>query len=118
MGDYKNGLKCLERIEHHPKATVAIPSIVHKLKAETGTDLHTILGLVAAQYQSTKDTELKTKLKKDMYAIKAEIDLKCLNETKLNCERLDLEGNAYLYKNQTYSAAQPFKPYKLNRRKK
>lgn len=116
MGDYKNGLKCLEKIEYHPKASVAIPSIVHKLKAETGTDLETVLGLVTAQYKSSQDQELKERLLKDMYAIKAEIDLKCLNTKKQNCDTKDLHNNAYVLKGNSYAAQIPYLPYKLNRK--
>lgn len=115
--DPAEGLKYLEKIEHHPRAPIFIRSIINKLKAATGTDLKTIFQLVLHHYESTQDKALKRKLRADLYAIKAELDLKCLNEeNNSKCDRMDLDGSAYIYQDGKYRAAKEFLPYSIKRK--
>lgn len=117
MGDYKRGLKNIEKIQFHSRAPSFFPSVVNKLKMETGVlDLKTILSVVLAQYQSTHDKNLKLKFKSDLYAIKAEIDLKCLNSGNVNCDRFDAEYNNYILLNGKYHSQKSFTPYRLKKR--
>jgi hypothetical protein len=117
MGDYERGLKNIEKIQYHSRAPSFFPSVVNKLKIETGVlDLKTILSVVLAQYLSTHDENLKLKFKSDLYAIKAEIDLKCLNSGNENCDRLDSENRNYILSNGKYHSQKSFTPYRLKKR--
>lgn len=116
MGRLKEGLEYLDRIKDHPKAPVFITSIINKLKVATGMGLEEVFGFVLHNYESTQDESLRQKLKADLYAIKAEIDLKCLNYNGVNCEKIDLEGNPYLKKGDSYFTSKSFLPFRINKR--
>lgn len=116
MDNYKKGLSYLEKIVNHPKAPVFLQSIINKLRVTTGIDLKEAFKLVLHNYETTKDETLKTRLRKDLYALKAEIDLKCLNNKQENCDFRDLEGNPYILKNDLYYSAKSFLQYRINKR--
>ena len=116
MGDYENGLKLLERIQHHPKAPVQIPSIVNKLKIEIGEDPKLIYLILVERYNQTRDELLKEKLKSDLYVLKAEIDLKCLNDKEIGCSSVDLNGDPYVLKDGMYISRTPFISYRIKKR--
>lgn len=56
------------------------------------------------QKQFPKENSIYKKLEEYRYALRAQIDLKCLNEKKLNCNKFDLEGRPYLFKNGQFKA--------------
>lgn len=116
LGDAEKGLPYLEKILHHPRTPNFFPSIVNKLKLETGEDLESIYELVKHNYKESTDPILKNKLGNDLYALKAEIDLKCLNNQKGGCEHRDQNGNSYLLKNGTYYSAKSFSLYRIKKR--
>lgn len=117
MGDYKKGLLNIEKIQFHSKAPTFFPSLVNKLKLETGSlDLKTIYHALYLQYQGTVDNALKLKLEKELYALKAEIDLKCLNAGKENCDRLDFDKQNYVIIGDKYHTQNKFMPYRLKKR--
>lgn len=117
MGNAKKGLELFTRIENNPKAPVFLKSIINKLKLETGTDLNTIFKLVLHNYETTQEKTLKEKLRKDLYAIKAEIDLKCLNSKLLNCDKQDFDGNLYEFDSGKFKAQKLFNYYRINKRR-
>jgi hypothetical protein len=117
-GDYKKGLSYLEKISNHPKAPVYVKSIINKLKASLGMDLKEVFQLVLHNYQATKDEKLKKRLHGDMYALKAEIDLECLNSQSLNCSRTDLNGTNYRFINGNFESVLKFIPYRIKDRTK
>lgn len=117
LGNYEAGLKLLEKIKDHPKAPVTLPSIVHKLKLETGEDPEAIFLLVYDRYQKTHDEFLKDKLYGDLYSIRAEIDLNCLNAGRSGCRTNDLNGTAYIKKSDgRYHTIKPFHRYRLKKK--
>jgi hypothetical protein len=117
IGNNEKGYKYLKKIQHHPNAPVFIQSIVNKLFLAHGASLEDIFQLVLHHYESTKDEALKNKLRADLYAIKAEIDLKCLKNKNSNCDKKDLDGNFYLKDNNSYRALKSFLPYRINIRR-
>lgn len=114
--NFELALKYLNKIEDHPKAPVFLKSIINKLKYGLSHDLEATFQLVLLNYQSTKDKTLKERLWRDLYSIKAEIDLKCLNEKKSNCSIKDLEGNKYIKKGDIYYSPQPILKYGIKTR--
>lgn len=111
------GIKFLAKVEDHPRAPLFLKSIINKLKLESGEDISVIYDLVRINYETTKDETLKRRLRSDLYAIKAEIDLKCLNDKLKNCSMTDLEGNNYVLKDGKYTTIQGFSPFRIKRRK-
>jgi hypothetical protein len=116
IGNNRKGYDYLIKIQSHPKAPVFIRSIVNKLALEQGATLEDIYQLVLHHYEASPDSTLKKKLRNDLYSIKAEIDLKCLNRKKENCEKKDLNGDYYLRDALGYKTREMFLPYRINRR--
>lgn len=119
LGNYEAGLVLLDRIKDHPKAPVQLPSIVHKLKLETGQDPEAIFQLVLDRYQKTEDEYLKEKLHNDLYALRAEIDLDCHNSNQPSCSPKDFEGNHYIkLQDGSFKAKREFQPYRLGKKRR
>jgi hypothetical protein len=116
LGDYEAALGPLQKIQNHPRAPVFLQSIVNKLMLATGTELEEIFKLVLFNYTTTTDEALKHRLGKDLYAIRAQIDLECLNNNGRGCQRQDLEGNPYQNRGGTWHSPRAFLPYKINPR--
>src|SRR5690606_22720647 len=89
IGNFEKGLRYLTKVENHPRSPIFIKSIINKLKLETGAPLEEIFQLVLFDYETTTDETLKNKLRNDLYRIRAEIDLECLNSKKNNCHKRD-----------------------------
>lgn len=115
IGNYEKGLDYLTKVENHPKSPIYIKSIINKLRLELGIPLQEIFQLVLFNYETTTDETLKRKLRNDLYRIKAEIDLDCLNSNKDGCDLKDFFGNKYQKKNGTYKALLEFTPYRIKR---
>lgn len=116
LGDYVNGLKYLSKVASHPRAPNYIGSIINKLKHEVTGDLRSTYELVYYHFQTTTDEKLKLRLFQDLYSIKAEIDLNCLNKRLGHCTYKDLEGNSYVKLGDTYFAVKKFSFYKIKKR--
>lgn len=117
MGNYKKGLEKLEQIKNHPKAPDFLASIVNKLQLELSFDYSAALLFLKERLRTAKDELVMNRLKQDIYAIKAERDLECLNSSKNNCERFDYNDQPYIFKNNKYHSAQPFSTYRLRKKK-
>lgn len=116
IGNFQKGLVHLEKIVDHPRAPIFFKSIVNKLKVSTGVELSEVFKLVVHDYETTLDENLKKRLAADLYAIKAEIDLKCLNNQKGNCSFTDIDGNLYIQKDDQYYSSKSFVRYKISKR--
>lgn len=117
LKDFERGSQLYEKLLTFPKAPKYLPSLIAKLKYQSGTSLEESFNIVKDFYESeTEESVLKDKLRKDLYAIKAELDLNCLNSNLGNCERIDYEGNRYVYKDGSWRSVIPFKKYQLHTR--
>ena len=77
--------------------------------------------LMKATWENTPDhSSIKKQLYLNLYSMRAEIDLKCLNsKKKLNCRTMDLNGKSYILTDEgIYKASDDWSPIKLFRRKK
>lgn len=117
IGDYSKALKYFSKIENNPKSPTFLYSIINKLKYGISQDLEATFLLVFHNYQSTKDNYLKLRLAKDLYAIRAEIDLDCLNKGLQNCRTKDLHGTLYIKNSSGYHAPEAFLKYQIHQRK-
>jgi tetratricopeptide (TPR) repeat protein len=117
MGNFEKGLPKLEKILNHPKAPWTIKFLVNKLRFELTNEYDTTLSFLRYNHSITKDEYLKRKLTSDIYSLKAERDLKCLNENKPVCDRHDEEGKPYIYRNGKWMAQKEFTPYQIFKRK-
>lgn len=119
LGNFDRGLKYLLRIENHPELPIQVKLIINKLKFETGTyDYDLAIMYLHQQLSQEQDPLFKDKLQADLYALKAEKDLQCLNNNGNNCDRYDAENYPYIFKDNKWTTRKPFLPYRIYRNKK
>jgi hypothetical protein len=113
MDDLKGGLIRLQKIQHHPRAPERIKFLVSKLQFETTKNYDSTLEFLMHNLSITQDKNLKEKIRSDIYAVKAERDLKCLSSKNTDCDRRDAEGDLYIFHNGQWKSQKEFLPYKI-----
>ncbi|MCO4754984.1 MAG: hypothetical protein KC478_10925, partial [Bacteriovoracaceae bacterium] len=96
-----------------------LESLIAKFEYKESGDARTTFQILLEMYnQPNQDPTLSHKLKSDLYALKAEIDLKCLNsESEGRCDLKDFDGNLYIRLDSgKYKAAKKYRPYQLHER--
>ena len=111
IGNFKKGYLYLNRVVDNPKAPIFLKSILSKIQYEVSGDLQATYQLVQFNYENAIDDHLKQRLGADLYAIKAEIDLKCLNNNKSGCELKDQDGDQYQKRGDQYYSVKSFRKY-------
>ena len=119
-GNLKKALKLYDEIKFHPLAKQyfpILPSLVAKFRREKGDDLKDIYQLLILAHSRESNPIIKKKFESSLYSLKAEIDLDCLNTSKLNCSRSDYDASPY-FKNSNgiYKAQRKWKIFKLSER--
>ncbi len=118
LNNIDKSLEHLSRIYDHPKAPSFLPSLYARLQSTRG-DLKSALALLLDLYKSTPNkTALKKSYAQKIYALKAEIDLNCLNSRiqKYNCIKRDFYGDLYLKDNEGfYRAKRQWKPFRAKK---
>lgn len=117
MGDFKEGYKRLKRVENHPRAHWNLKYLINKLNFENTKDYDTTIEFLKIHLDKNTESHLKDKLKKDLYAVKAQRDLECLNAKKLECDKFDSEGNRYIFKNGKWESLHQFEKYRIHSQK-
>ncbi len=92
-----------------------LPSLVSRIQAETG-GLEEAYMLLLSHYNNTPEGNLKSKLRENLYGLKAEIDLDCLNNKEGHCSTVDLNGNPYLLINEKYEAQKKWTKFRTRKR--
>lgn len=116
LDDLEKGLPLFEKIKNHPEAPAYLTSLIIKLKHELKKDPTVTITLLKEAYDKAQDRALKNKLATDIYAVRATIDLQCLNTKQINCERFDAHGEPYIFNGKEFVAPQTFKPYKIHKK--
>lgn len=124
MGDNERAFKYYNRILNNPltqKRIPFLPSLMARLKVEKGEYKDAYL-LMKGYFEKIPQGPLKEKFKQNLYALKAKIDLDCLNASlgNLICEKQDWDGFPYLKNEKGKYFAQKnwqiFKTYKIKNR--
>lgn len=116
MDDLASALPKLKKILTNPNTSTVSRSIVNKILFEKTKDYDLVLDYLNQNLGLVKEETFRSKILADIYAVKAERDLSCLNEEKQDCEKLDSDGNPYLYKNGRWLAAKVFSEYRLKKK--
>lgn len=116
MGEYEKGVRLLKKVENHPDANKLVKFLIRKIQFETDKDFAIPIAYLEMTLAGSVDENIKNKIKADLYSLKAERDLECLNKGGLNCLKRDNEGNKYIYKDSIWSASKPFNLYRIHRR--
>jgi len=120
IGDKEKGVERFLKIKDHPKLMETIPilpSITAKLLRDSN-DLESIFLIVRSAWEKAPDDYMKGRYWDSLYAIRAEIDLKCLNEKQTQCRRVDIEGNPYALDNGQYKAFREWKKFQTKKRER
>ncbi|MBD64083.1 MAG: hypothetical protein CME62_02675 [Halobacteriovoraceae bacterium] len=117
LDEFAKASELYKKLSQYPQAPEFIATLAAKIDFAAHEDLDLTYKILLDLLNSTpEDSNLYSKIKNDLYSIKAEKDLSCLNSGKANCDRKDFLGNKYLYKDGKFQTAAPFKPYKFNKR--
>ena len=115
----KEAIERYTRILKNKKTPPYIKSILIKLKYQKGIPLQEVFSLLSEMHSAETDIYLKERLEIDLFSIRTELDLNCLNSKKhLNkCNRTDYYGKAYPQKiDGSYFETKDFTPFQLHTR--
>jgi hypothetical protein len=111
----KEGLAYFEKIKKDPKTPAFFDSLINKLRFEVTGDFNLALIFLRDRLNQTQDPYIKKKIQDEIYSLKAEMDLDCLNRKKNNCNKFDEDGIPYRKnENNKWVALKKFKRYQLN----
>lgn len=115
----RKALPLYNKIKYHPHAPGYLPSLIARLTLGEKSSLQDAYDILLDAYQKTaKDSPMKKYFSNKLYAIKAEIDLKCLNQDNNNCQRYDFDGNPYIKNSSKYQAPKAWLPFQAHEIKK
>ncbi len=118
LDDIKGGLPRLEKIQNHPKAPWRIKFLVNKLKFEKDRNFEQAIDFLNIQLENISDEFLKLKLKNDINSLKVERDLDCLNSNQVNCNKIDPNGEKYIYVNYKWKSQKNMSNFKIFKKNK
>lgn len=102
-----------QKIKHLYPEKKYLLGMITKLEAENGRLEDALKGLDHYQLDYPVGNIIGDKIFKSRYALKAEIDLNCLNVLKgNNCSRVDLNNDFYIKTSSGYFAQQKWEPYR------
>jgi hypothetical protein len=113
LKEYEASLPYLEQIEKHPRTSMVIKSLILKIKSSISGDLNTAYEILLTTYNSLDNEAQKAWYRERIYAIKAELDLACLNSNKKNCNTTDFDGNRYIFKDGVYQTVKKYRTFKI-----
>ncbi len=122
LKDMKKAIKHFKKIMFYKETIEKLPSlasIVAKLKLEDNkSDLQSAFELIKVAYNKINNSKVKKAYYDRLYSIKAEIDLKCLNNKRKNCSYRDLDGDKYIIVNGKFKAKKKFIKFRLSKKPK
>lgn len=118
VGDFLKAVPLLEKIKNHPRSTPAIKRVLSRLKAEQGSLDDSYL-IIRSLYQAAPaDSEIQRKYERNLFSIKTEMDLNCLNSQKSNCSERNLKGIPYVKGSDgKWASPSSWKPYRIKNKK-
>lgn len=94
--DYKESFKILNSLKKYSYLNPSLLSALARIHSQNG-NLEDSFKVLYEMYtnMNAKNNPLSVKIFEHLYAIRAELDLDCLNKNQINCNSIDLEGNKY-----------------------
>jgi hypothetical protein len=119
IGNKEKGLKYFEKILHDKNLPSYFPSLINKLRFEVHGDYEAAMIFLKNRLDQTQDSYIQKKIRAEIYALKTEKDLNCLNRRQKNCNRLDDDGEPYqIDKDKIWFAKKNVRKYRLNHQQK
>lgn len=112
--DYVKAKIIYERLAKKPNLHPLVLSALARLESTSGNK-ELAYEIILSKYEELKSKPnfLTDALLKNLYALKAEIDLECLNFKKTDCSKADFNGNPYLLINGKFKAQKEWVPYRI-----
>lgn len=116
--DLKSGYPYFEKVSQSNNRPAMFDSMFTKLKAQTFGLKDAYSFALESWKKHPEGSKIKQKLEETIYSLKAKIDLQCLNESQINCEKIDFEGKPYLYEQGAWKSSKPLVKTNLSIRTK
>jgi len=113
----KKAIPYFEKIQNFERAPIFIKTLLIKIRHNSEKDIKLTFKLLSKLKETLQDEYLLNKVVKDLYALKAEIDLQCLNSKSKGCDYYDYNNNPYLERNGKYYDSEKYERYKLHKNK-
>ncbi|MBC7426887.1 MAG: hypothetical protein H7321_10160 [Bacteroidia bacterium] len=119
VGDFEKSLPIYKKLTKFKNSSQVITSTLARLEANQGNK-EDAFNLLKSRYDeaSNKNSIVAKKIFLQMYSIKAETDLDCLNAQGKNCSKSDLNGNLYILVEGKFCAVRDWKPFHVRIKKK
>lgn len=118
--DYKSSYFVLKKLQAIPNVNPMLLSSLARIESQNG-NLEDAFAILNESYMNlkTRNEFLSQKIFSQLYAIRAEIDIKCLNSGNSRCRRIDLEGKYYTKGvDGKYKALREWSPYRIREKRK
>ncbi len=118
--NYIESYKVLNLLKKIPNINPSVLSSLARIESSKG-NLESAFTLLLDIYNQLKEKNnpLAEKIFNDLYSIKAEQDLNCLNSLSSECKKTDLLGQSYIKRaDGKYYAVKQWLPYKIKKRKR
>jgi hypothetical protein len=119
VGDLPRSFQIYSALKNNPKASLQILTTLARINSNNG-NLPEAFELLNSKYNELvdKNTFFARKLRSQLYAIKSEIDLTCLNsKNNLNkCSKVDFNQKKYILSGGEYRAEEKWIPFRVKRK--
>lgn len=114
--DYNEARPIYKKLKTFPLTSPAVINTLSRIEASDGNlnDAFELLSDLQQKYD--RSGLIGEKIYQQRYAIKSEIDLKCLNEHKQNCQHTDLDNVPYLRSGIFFQASKKWIPYRIKKK--
>lgn len=102
----------LAKLKNHNKTPQYIISALARIESERGNLNDSFLILKEYQGRFEEHSMIWKKINEQLYSVKAELDLNCLNNKFKDCSKIDYAGVPYLLQGDRYRASKEWTPYR------
>ena len=99
----------LKKLQRTPQYVI---SALARIESERGNLEDSLLILKEYQSRFPKNSRIWEKVNEQIYSVKSEIDLECLNNNLKECSKNDWDGNPYIIENGKYKASKNWVLYR------
>lgn len=110
--DFNKAYPILLKLKGHSQTPPYIVGALARIESNRGNLKDSFIILKEYQVRFKDNPAIWNNINAQLYSIKAEIDLSCLNGKRDNCSKIDYDGVPYILKNNEYLASRKWIPYR------
>lgn len=115
LKDIPNAIYLFNKLMFFPQTPKHLTSLYARILSGQG-DLEISFNIIRELYEKNKDIPLfEKRYRENLYAIRAEIDLNCLNSNGAKCSALDFYGEPYIFNGSKYIAKTIWIPFRTKK---